>query len=269
MAYFKTSDHVKIYYELEGEGLPIIFIHGFAESGDVFRIQKRIMSKKYKLISYDIRSHGRSDMIEEGISMSRLSLDLKELISHLGIERVIVVAWSMGGSILLDYIDSYSTENIKKICLIDKSPKMLNDSNWKLGMDHGRYTEDDLERDLELIDKDFHGFIDKFIEKISGDLSEKEFQLARDKMKKNNPRALYNFWKIMGRSDYRNTLKKIDVETLIVFGARSKLYSLDTARYLRDNIEGSRLEIFPENGHLLVLENPRSLNTVLDDFISQ
>lgn len=268
MSCFNTSDNVNIYYEVNGEGIPIICIHGFSESGDVFRIQKRALAKKYKIITYDIRGHGRSDIVEYGLNMDRLSLDLEELIVHLGFSKVIVVAWSMGASILFQYINKIGTGKLEKICIVDKSPKIINDDNWELGLYHGKYNIEDLKEDLNLLRYDFHEFSKKFTSSMSSSLSDREFQIACKKMERNSPKVLYKLWQSMCESDYRDTLEKISIETLIVFGGKSKLYSRETGEYLRDNIKNSTLEIFEENGHLLVLENPRKFNKILESFIA-
>ncbi len=267
MSYFTTSDNVNIYYEINGEGTPIVFIHGFSESGDIFRIQKRALSKKYKVITYDIRGHGRSNIANYGLNINRLSIDLEELIIYLNLQNVVLVGWSMGASVLLDYIDKFGTGKIDKICIVDKGPKTLNDDSWKLGLYHGKYNIEDFEKDLHLLRFNFKRFIKKFTYNISLNLSERELQIAMAKMQKNSPIVLYNLWKSMGLSDHRHTLEKVDIDTLIIFGGKSHLYSVKTGEYLRDNIRRSKLEIFDENGHLLVLENPRRFNKTLDNFI--
>lgn len=267
MTYLDTSDGGRIYYDLSGEGMPIVFIHGFAESAQVFRIQKRALSKKYKVITYDIRGHGRSDTGEDKIDIDRLSLDLEELLIHLKLDKYVLVAWSMGASVLLSYIEKFGTDKLEKIVIVDKSPKMLNDDSWSLGFYHGEYSIEDWKSDLKLLRDDFPSFIQKFTENISNDLSNREIKIAREKMEKNSKDVLYSLWKSMGESDYRYVLDRIDIETLLVFGGKSKLYSLETGKYLKDKIKKSRVEVFEENGHLLVLENPRRFNQLLESFI--
>lgn len=269
MTYFYTSDSVKIYYEITGKGIPIVFIHGFGESGQVFRIQKRALSKRYKVITYDIRGHGNSDIVDYGLSMSRLALDLEEFLIHLKEDKYVIVAWSMGASVLLQYIEDFATDRLGKIVIVDKSPKMLNDHTWNLGLYQGQYRLEDWKDDLSLIEIDICKFIEKFTDRLSNDLNPREIQIAKEKMKKNSKHVLFSLWKSMGESDYRPSLKKIDIESLIVFGGRSKLYSIETGQYLRDNIKLSKLHIFEENGHLLVIENPRGFNKLLEDFIEK
>lgn len=267
MNYFKTTDNVNIYYQVNGDGIPIIFIHGFGESEDVFRIQKRALSKKYKIITYDLRGHGKSSRVEYGLNMIRLSMDLEELMDYLGLNKYMVVAWSMGSSVLFEYINRFSTKRLDKICIVDKSPKMINDEAWDLGLYHGSYHIEDFKEDLNLLRYDFSQFNKRFTNKMSPNLSEREFEIALEKLNKNSSKVLYELWMSMAENDYRNTLKMIDIETLIVFGGKSSLYSIEVGKYLRDNIKKSKLEIFDKDGHLLLLQNPRRFNEVLDSFI--
>lgn len=269
MAYFTTSDNVNIYYEINGKGIPIIFIHGFSETNDVFRIQKRTLSKKYSVIAYDIRGHGESDKAGLDLSMKRLSLDLKELIRHLEYDRVVIVAWSMGATILLDYIRNFGTDKLYKICIVDKGPKMINDENWKLGLYHGDYKSQDFKSDLSMLIDNFPEFCKRFTQTMSTDLNEKEFKIGLEKISRNSNEVLHDLWKSMGENDYRDTIKKIDIETLIVFGENSNLYSVETGEYLRDNIKKSKLKVFPKCGHLLILENPREFNRIIEEFIEE
>ena len=267
MESFITSDNVNIYYEVNGVGQPIVFIHGFTEDHNSFRIQQRALSKKYKVITYDLRGHGISDRVNYGLNMERFALDLRELIDYLELEDVILVGWSMGVFIIFEYINIFGLENIYKLCLIDKGPKIINDNNWKLGLYHGKYTMEDAIKDLDLIKSNWRKFAEKFIRDMTPYFNEKQFIIAMEKMNNNSPNIMYSMWKSMIEKDYRDTLSKISIPTLIIFGGKSTFYSADTGKYLERNIKNSELKIFEDCTHLLVLENPVKFNKELDLFI--
>lgn len=269
MLYMITSDNIKIHYRVKGEGVGIIFIHGFSEDHNSFRIQERALSKGYKVITYDLRGHGLSSGRDRGLNLERFALDLKELIEYLQLERVNLVGWSMGGSIIFEYINKYGLENLSKICIIDKSPRSINDKTWDLGLYHGKYTWEDSILDLELIKNNWIGFGEKFIKTMAPYFNESQINIAMEKMKTNSPIVMYSMWKSMMEKDYRNLLKEITIPTLLVFGGKSTLYSRETGEYLRDNIKDSKLTIFEDCTHLLVLENPIRFNRVLGEFIKK
>lgn len=268
MTYFQTTDNTNLYYEIKGEGKPIVFIHGFGESQDSFRIQKRALSKKYKVITYDIRGHGLSDKVDYGLNMEVFATDLKELMEHLKLEDLVLVGWSMGASIIFEYINQFGEENLSKICIIDKGPKTLNDGDWNLGLYNGKYSLEDAQKDLNLIKSNFMEFGKQFIMKMTPYFDEKQLEIGLSRIMKNEPSILYEIWKDMIKRDYRFILDKITVPTLIIFGGKSTFYSIEAGQYLKDNIKNSKLEIFEDCTHLLVLENPIRFNRVLEEFIA-
>ncbi len=269
MQSFITSDSVNIYYEVKGEGLPIIFIHGFTENHNSFRIQQKVLSNKYKVITYDLRGHGTSDRVDYGLNMERFSLDLRELIDCLKLEKVVLVGWSMGASIIFEYISKFGLDKLSKICIVDKGPKIINDNNWNLGLYHGKYTKEDALKDLELIKKKWMEFGEQFLKIVAPDLNDYQFKIGMDKMSKNSPHVMHSMWESMVEKDYRKVLPKITTPTLIIFGGTSTLYSIETAKYLKENIKNSELIVFEDCTHLLVLENPIKFNRVLEEFISK
>lgn len=267
MTYFTTSDNAKIYYRIKGKGKPIIFIHGFSEDHNSFRIQQRALSKRFQTITYDLRGHGLSDRVDYGLNLERFALDLKELISLLKLKDVILIGWSMGGSIIFEYIKQFGTKGIEKISLVDISPKTLNDAEWSKGLLHGEYKEEDFKSDLDLIHLNWMDFAERFIQLMSPSFKEKEFSIALENMGRNSPQVMEAMWKSLGEEDYRGVLDKIDVPTLIVFGEKSTFYSMETGKYLKNNIQNSKLVAFENCTHLLVLENPIKFNRVLEEFI--
>ncbi|WMM24708.1 alpha/beta hydrolase [Tissierella sp. MB52-C2] len=269
MEYFNTSDNVKLYYEVKGEGKPILFIHGFTENHNSFRIQQRALFKKYKIITYDVRGHGLSSRVDYGLNIERLALDLKEFIDYLELQDIVLVGWSMGASIIFEYINLFGEDKLSKICIIDKGPKVLNDNNWNLGLYHGKYTMENALKDLSLIKDNWMKFAERFIKSMAPYFNEKQFSISMDKMKNNSPQVMYAIWKSMIEKDYRKTLSKIHIPALIIFGGESTFYSVDTGRYLKENIRDSELVIFENCTHLLVLENPIRFNRVLEEFTSK
>lgn len=263
-----TTDNANIYYEVKGEGQSIVFIHGFTEDHNSFRIQQKVLSKRHKVISYDLRGHGKSDRVDYGLSLKRFALDLRELIDYLELEEIVLVGWSMGVFIIFEYVKLFGMERLSKICIIDKSPKVVNDHTWDLGLYHGKYTINESVNDLELIKNNWMKFANKFINLMAPYFTDKQIKIAMEKMEDNSPDVMYSMWKAMIEKDYRDILEKITIPTLIVFGEKSTFYSVEVGEYLLNNIKYSKLEIFEDCTHLLVLENPIKFNRVLEAFIN-
>ena len=175
----------------------------------------------------------------------------------------------MGGAITFGYIRTFGLEKLSQIRLADKGPKMINDNNWNLGLYHGEYTREDTEKDLNLMKDNWMDFGESFIKTMAPYFNEDQMEIAREKLKLNDPGVMYSMWESMIEKDYRDILNKISIPTLILFGENSTLYSIEAGEYLRDNIRDSKLIVFEDCTHLLVLENPLKFNRVLSEFIEE
>lgn len=112
MPTLRTNDIIT-YYEAQGEGKPLVFIHGAGASHDMWRPQVEHFSRKYKVITYDVRGHGQSEAVDSiGFETRRYSCelfadDLHALLEELDMacpersrrERAAVCGLSFGGMI--------------------------------------------------------------------------------------------------------------------------------------------------------------------------
>ncbi|TJX13569.1 alpha/beta hydrolase [Tissierella creatinini] len=267
MSEFLTSDNTKIYYDIQGSGKPVIFIHGFGARSNVFRIPQRILSKEFQTISYDLRGHGMSRDSGEEVSMELLARDLYEIIAYLGLDDVTLVGWSMGGSVIFEYIKNYGCKNLEGLAIVDTGPKLVNTSGWSLGLYKGAYDENQAKSALNLMMESWSHYSKNFMTKMGPNLDEKGLEIAIASMEGNEAKHMISVWKDLVSKDYRNILGKITIPTMIIMGGKSSLYSRSTGEYLKDNIKNSKLLIFEDNGHLLVQENPTKFSRALMDFI--
>jgi pimeloyl-ACP methyl ester carboxylesterase len=100
------SGGVHIHYRIEGEGEPVLLIHGFGLNGMMqWTKLRQALKDDYRIIAIDNRGHGKSEKLYDsdqyGIEMVR---DQVRLLDHLGIERAHVVGYSMGGGIALQLV---------------------------------------------------------------------------------------------------------------------------------------------------------------------
>lgn len=267
MPYIITRDNKKIFYEVKGEGIPIIFIHGFSDDHNSFRIQQKSLSKRYKIITYDQRGHGLSDRVNHNLNIEGLAMDLRNLIYYLELEDVVLVGWSMGASVIFEYIKRFNMDKLWKISIVDKGPKIINDYNWKLGLYHGAYKIDNALENLETMKTNWSKFASKFINTMAPYLNESQRNISIKKMENNSPEIMYSLWNSMIEKDYRPILNKITIPTLIIFGGKSSFYSVEVGNYLHKEIKNSKVQIFEDSTHLLVLEEPIRFNRILEEFI--
>lgn len=102
MPYARIDDSVSLFYKIEGEGLPIVFIHPFVMGHNVF-MHQRPLAAKYQTIFYDLRGHGQSSKGELPITIDLLANDLKKLLDRLEIEKAVLCGYSQGGLVAQEF----------------------------------------------------------------------------------------------------------------------------------------------------------------------
>lgn len=102
MPYATIDDSATLYYELKGEGLPIVFIHPFVMGHNVFMHQEPLAAH-YQTIFYDVRGHGQSSKGDLPITIDLLARDLEKLLDHLGIQKAVLCGYSQGGLVAQEF----------------------------------------------------------------------------------------------------------------------------------------------------------------------
>ena len=105
MSYATTDDGVRLYYEVTGEGAPIVFVHEFAGDHRSWEPQVRFFARRHRCIAYAARGYPPSDVPESVSSYShrRAADDIRAVFDGAGIERAHVVGLSMGGFATLHF----------------------------------------------------------------------------------------------------------------------------------------------------------------------
>ncbi|MDE0489356.1 MAG: alpha/beta hydrolase [Gammaproteobacteria bacterium] len=95
-----TNDALKLHYETEGAGPPILFMHGYTSTIALWRDQIPVLSPHYRLICMDLRGHGESEGTDiDGYNLAALAGDALAVLDQEGVERAVIVGHSMGGMV--------------------------------------------------------------------------------------------------------------------------------------------------------------------------
>ena len=114
---FADVNGIKICYEIQGKGDPVILVHGFGVKKEVWMCQYGPLSEKFKVIRFDNRGAGESDHPDELFTMEMLAEDIRGLMDALNLEKAHIVAWSLGGMIAQHFAIKYP-DRINKLILI-------------------------------------------------------------------------------------------------------------------------------------------------------
>jgi 3-oxoadipate enol-lactonase len=244
-------------------GVPVVFIHGFPMNHLMWENQMNALPNDYRIIAYDVRGLGKSDLGNGEISMEAHVDDLKGLLDDLDIQKAIVCGLSMGGYIALNAIQKYPQRFLGLVLCDTKS-----DADTEQGKQK-RYDS------IQKIENDgVQSFAEGFLKNV---LSEKTLNenkplvtFLTHKILENNPEGIKAAQRMMAkRPATTDGLKKIKVPTLILVGEKDQVTPLADAESLKSKIANSRLEIIPGAAHFSNIENPEYFNAQIREFLKQ
>ncbi len=92
---------IKLYYEIHGNGQPLILLHGGLGAIEMFGPTLVKLAERRKVIGVDLQGHGRTADIDRPLSTAFMADDIAALITHLGLERPDIMGYSLGGGVAL------------------------------------------------------------------------------------------------------------------------------------------------------------------------
>jgi pimeloyl-ACP methyl ester carboxylesterase len=268
MPYFATEDNAALYYEERGNGRPVVLVHGWSCSRRHYKRQIPELLNHYRVISYDLRGHGDSQVTEHGLTLKRFALDLRELIEYLGLEEVSLVGWSMGAHVIWEHVRQFGCDNLYRLCSIDMTPKLLTDQEWKYGR-FGNFGYKETLTVLGAMCEDWESFTERYVPMMFSKSGHDQelFDWCLKEARKNTPHVLVNMWIAMSTQDYRPVLPQISVPCLVTYGQESRLYSHRASEYVKEQIPDAELTPFSNCGHALHMESPEKFNRELIKFL--
>lgn len=266
LAHYIASDGVRIVYDDEGEGRPLVLLHGLMADRSFFKAQ-RPLADRFRLIAVDLRGHGES-RASTGLDLARLADDVGGIADRLALEGAIGIGWSLGAAVLWDVLAGPASPRFAGAVVVDMTPKVTNDHGWELGLGG-----EACEARSQAMENDFPAFATgagQAIFRPTGDAPVGEAQRwAGARFAANDAASISSLWRSLMRRDYRSTLAAISQPTLIIHGAHSHLYGPETAEHLGQAIPDSRIVRFEESGHSPHLEQPELFNRRIAEFASQ
>jgi len=95
--HYAPINGINLYYEIYGEGKPLVMLHGNGGSIEAFKYQIPFFEKQYKIIAIDSRLQGKSGGASDTLSYDMMAADFAGLLDYLKIDSAYVLGWSDGG----------------------------------------------------------------------------------------------------------------------------------------------------------------------------
>jgi 3-oxoadipate enol-lactonase len=242
---------------------PIVLIHGFPFSHEMWDPQIEALQKRFRVIAYDLRGHGKSGVDDGQYTLEFFVDDLLGLLDYLGIERAVLCGLSMGGYIALRAIER-NPERVRGLILADTQARA--DSNAAK-----------LRRATAIKSVKAMGvraYAEDFVKSVFAPQTLTSNKVEVEKIKRiiqsNSSLGICGAsLALASRTDTTEALPSIKIPTLILAGEHDTLTPPSASHEMHKMIPNSEIHVIPNAAHLSNLENPEEFNKHLLDFLGR
>ena len=255
------SDDADIAYWIVGDGPPVVLLHPFPASHEFWMPVADALSSRYRLILPDIRGHGESEIGEGAATMDKAAADVMRVMDDADIGRAPVIGVSIGGYLLFEFWRKYRGRVAALGLCNTKAPADNADArNTRL-----QAANDVLERGTEFF---LQSMVPRLLGKTTRETRPDLVDGALRMMRQMSPQDIAQVQRGMAqRPDSVDTLKTINVPSLLVTGDEDILTGINEAELMRRHIRGSQLKVIPKAGHYSPWEQPAEAGTIIRQFL--
>jgi microsomal epoxide hydrolase len=252
--YFTSTDGMRLHYIDAGAGATLLFVPGWLMPAEIWRRQIDHFSRKYRVVAFDPRSQGDSQLAPSGNVIRRRAEDLHDLIEHLQADRVVLVGWSLGVLEALLYVNTHGDARVAALVLVDNS--VGEHPPQQGGKTLARRQPE--ERQLEVAD---------FVRAMFNSPQSPEYLASLTAQAlRTPPEAAESLLAIpYPRTFWRSVVHKTRKPLLYAVTAGLQ----GQAETLRRKRKGTSIEVFTDAGHALFVDEEVRFNSVLDAFLER
>lgn len=260
---FASINGVKMYYEVHGEGYPLLLVPGYTCDSSYFLPVLDPLSKYFQVVVMDNRGVGQTQDDGAELSVEIFADDIMALADHLGLVKPHVIGQSMGGTIAQSVGIRYG-ERIGKLGVFVSSAK------WRLAMLWGLKSHWEMRQQ----GMDLMTIIDAMLPWVYGEAfladEEKVAWLRQAIVDIPHPQSLEDQirqYQALVTFDARDEVSNIAVPTLIVNGREDLIAMPDESAFLHQQIKDSKWVELP-CGHAIHIEQTKAWCDLVHDFFT-
>lgn len=244
---------ISLNYSVKGEGIPIVFIHPPVLTSLNFRYQIEELSKEFKVITFDIRGHGRSQYSALPVTYPLIVEDIKHLLDHLKIKKAFICGYSTGGSIVLEFL--------------------LNSADWALGgiviggisEVSDKHLKNKISLGMSLARKGAVPVLALSVSWTNSNTQELFINMFNE-ARKGDSRNIEQYYNYSLHYNCTHQLEKIDLPIFLVYGKEDKRFHY-YAKLLNEKLPCKELKFIEHTKHQIPTKAANELNDLINHFI--
>jgi len=251
-----------IYYKHIGRGKPVVLLHGFMESLDVWNEIVEELAKEYQVVAIDLPGHGKSGNLGQVHTMKLMAQVVLKVIDSLNLEKVVLIGHSMGGYVVLEFLKNFS-HRLAGLVLMHSTPfadskeRKVQRDQMILEIKKGKK----IKIAKEHVQKTFAQYnLNKFVRQVGF--------LKIIAINTNNDGIIAALEGMKERDDYVEVLRDTSMPFLYILGAKDNFISLD----IKDKIslpKNSEVVILSESGHQGYIEEKEKVLINIKEFLKK
>ena len=258
-----TSGDADIFYEVLGSGPPVVLLHPFPANHNLWKPAAQALITRYRVILPDLRGHGESGVGDGPATMEKHTADIARVLDHEEVRRAAFVGVSIGGYVLFEFWRKYRAR-VDALVLCNTKAQADTPEARAVRLQAATFV---LERGTELF---FGSMIPKLMGKTTRDTRPDLVEGALRMMRTMSPEDVAMVQRGMAeRQDSVDTLKTINVPTMLVTGDEDILTGVGEAELMRQNISGSEIKLIAKAGHYSPWEQPEEVGKLLRQFLDR
>lgn len=255
---------IEIYYEDIGNptALPVVLIHGFPFTHEMWQPQITILENRFRAIAYDIRGHGKSSVGDGQYTIEFFVDDLIGLLNHLKIEKAVLCGLSMGGYVALRAIERNPERILGLILAATQAKADSNEAKLRRSASIKAVKTNGVKAYAE-------GFVKTAFAAQSFTTKAETVNVIKKLIESNSALGICGaLLALATRTDTTEALPSIKVPTLILVGEHDTLTPVSASQEMHDKIPNSEIHVIPNAAHMTNLENHRAFNDHVLNFLS-
>ncbi len=252
----------RLYVEAIGSGKALVLTPGWACSTEIFDRNIPVLADHYRVIAYDPRSQGRSEQSDSGNDYTQRGHDLHDVLNAMEVESASLLGWSLGVYDILAYIESYGTDRVRSLVLVDESMRIVKEHEE----DWGEGDAEEIAGLIGVVDSEAYlPFVREYMAagfegEAPGDLLDRLAETASALPSARAAALLED----ATRQDFTVVAAEAANRVPVMQVVR-KDWAEAAQRWIRTHQPTARVEVL--GGHLMLVEYPDELNGLVLDFL--
>lgn len=254
---------VNIKLKDEGTGIPVILLHGYLESSEIWQSFSDKLKKKFRIIRIDLPGHGDSGILHKSQTMHMMAETVRFVLDALFIDKCIIIGHSMGGYVSLAFAENYP-ERLLGFSLFHSTP-FADTEEKKLSRN----------REIELVkqhkkDLIINANIPNLFAVDNHDLLKNEIDRSKMIARKTSEEGIIAALEGMKlRPDRSEIIKKSPIPFLLILGRKDSHIAYETVKTKIELNQSGELAVLENSGHMGFVEEPEKSADIIQSFVQR